>query len=424
MRSALSVKKQRSVLIVGAGIAGPVVAYFLHRFGGGKPVVVERAADLRATGQTVDLRGAGKEVARRMGIEDAAREKTTQEDGLAFVDTTNTVRAAFPTESFGGAGFVSEIEILRGELVNILYEQSRSNTEYIFGDHPTALSDQRDHVEVTFASGNKRNFDLVIGADGIRSKTRRLAFSGDNPTPIHYLNMYTAYFTIPYAETDKRWARWYNATDKRTIVLRPDNQGTTRAYLSVRSSERGYEHLSVDEQKQYLWKTFRDAGFEAERVLSGMQNANDFYFEAIGQVKMETWSQGRVSLVGDAGYCASPISGMGTSLALVGAYILAGELGRHPGDYTEAFKQYEALMRPYVTKAQKLPPGATTFASPQTSIGITLQTAVLSIAARPAVTRLIARLIGTSTADDMSLPNYDEDLVVCEKAAAPPLVNS
>jgi 2-polyprenyl-6-methoxyphenol hydroxylase-like FAD-dependent oxidoreductase len=423
MRSALSLEKQRSVLIVGAGIAGPVVAYFLHRFGGGKPVVVERAADLRATGQTIDLRGAGKEVARRMGIVDAVREKITQEDGLAFVDATNTVRAAFPTESFSGAGFVSEIEILRGELVKVLYEQSRSNTEYIFGDYPTALSDQRDHVEVTFASGNKRNFDLVIGADGIRSKTRRLAFSGDNPTPIRYLNMYTAYFTIPYAETDKRWARWYNATGGRTVLLRPDNQGTTRAYLSIRSFERGYEDLSVNEQKQYLWKTFGDAGFEVERVLSGMQSANDFYFEAIGQVKMEKWSQGRVSLLGDAAYCASPISGMGTSLALVGAYILAGELGRHPEDYTEAFKQYEALMRPYVTKAQKLPPGAMTCASPQTSTGIALQTAVLSIAARPAVTRLIARFMGTSTADDMSLPNY-EDLVMCEKAAAPPLINS
>lgn len=175
----------------------------------------------------------------------------------------------------------------------------------------------------------------------------------------------------------------------------------------------------MNEQKQFLQQTFTDGGFEVERVLSGMQNADDFYFEAIGQVKMQRWSQGRIVLVGDAGYCASPISGMGTSLALVGAYILAGELGRHPEDHTEAFRQYEALMRPYVTKAQKIFPGSTMFAVPETSLGITLQTAILSIAARPTITSLITKIMGSGTADAISLPNY-ENLVVKEEAAASP----
>jgi 2-polyprenyl-6-methoxyphenol hydroxylase-like FAD-dependent oxidoreductase len=367
-------------------------------------VVIERTTQLRTIGQTVDLRGAGIEVARRMGVESAIRERITQEDGLAFVDSAGRTRAAFSVDSFGGQGFVSEIEILRGELVNVLYERSRSETEYVFGDHPSSIIDHGDHVQVTFASGNIRQFDLVIGADGIRSKTRRLAFGGKSP--IHYLDMYISYFTIPYSTSDSSWARWYNAPGRRTVMLRPDNQGTTRAFLSFRSSQRGYDDLDPDEQKDLLHKLFADAGFETPRVLNGLKNADDFYFEAVGQVKMDRWSQGRVALVGDAGYCASPTSGMGTSLALVGAYTLAGELGRHQ-DHTEAFRQYEALMRPYVVKAQKNPPGASRLVSPQTPTGIALSNAVLSFAARPVITRLIAKLAATKTADKISLPDYE-----------------
>ncbi|CAF1300962.1 unnamed protein product [Didymodactylos carnosus] len=383
-RSSKNSLGNRSVLIVGAGVAGPVLAYFLHRYGV-HPVVVERTPQ-------------------RMGVNSVIREKITKEDGLALVDSAGRTQAAFGVKDFGGQGFIADIEILRGELVNILYEQSRNHTEYIFGDHPSSINDQGDHVQVTFASGNIRDFDLVIGADGIRSKTRRLLFS--DKSPIHYLNMYTAYFTIPYSQSDGTWARWYNAPKGRTVLIRPDNQGTTRAFLTFRSSQRGYEELDPDMQKELLQKVFADAGFETPRVLNGLMNSNDFYFEAIGQVKMDQWSRGRVTLVGDAGYCASPVSGMGTTLAFVGAYILAGEIGRHH-DHTEAFRQYEALMRPYVTKAQKLIPGSIHVASPQTSTGIAFRNALLSFVARPAVTRLLTKLTESKTAEKVTLPDYE-----------------
>lgn len=392
----------RRVLIVGAGIAGPVLAHFLRRFGI-EPVVVERAEVLRATGQTVDLRGAGQEVARRMGVEAAVRERTTREVGLAFVDAEGRTRAAFSADSFGGGGLVSETEILRGELVQVLYEHTRRDVEYVFGDHPTAILDRGDRVQVRFAGARERDFDLVVGADGIRSRTRRMVFS-DAP-PIHYLDMYTAYFTVPYSETDGRWARWYNAPGGRAVLLRPDNQGTTRAYLSFRSSHRGHEELDVAEQKRLLRRLFADVGFEAPRVLQAMETADDFYFEAVGQVKLGRWSKGRVALVGDAGYCASPLSGMGTSLALVGAYILAGELGRY-GDHAEAFPRYERLLRPYVARAQKIPPGAVSLASPRSRVGLAVSHAVLGFAARPAITRLLGRLTATKTADRLDLPDY------------------
>ncbi|CAF1689838.1 unnamed protein product, partial [Adineta ricciae] len=193
---------------------------------------------------------------------------------------------------------------------------------YIFGDHPVSINDQKDQVQVTFASGKSHEFDLVIGADGIGSKTRRLIF-GDK-SPMNYLNVYIAYFTIPSTPSDNNWARWYNATKGRTILIRPDGQGTMRVSLSFRSPQCGYENLTEDKKKEVLQKVFHDAGFETPRILHELMNTNEFYFEAIGQVKMDHWSKGRVALVGDAAYCPAPITGMGTSLALIGAYILTG----------------------------------------------------------------------------------------------------
>lgn len=368
------------------------------------PTIVERAPSLRATGQTVDVRGAGQEVVRRMGVEAEIRAKTTHEEGLAFVDERGDPLAKFPVDSFGGQGLVSEIEILRGELVQVLADRSGPETEYIFGDRPVAIEDVGDRVRVTFASGNAREFDLVIGADGIGSKTRRLVF--EDAEPIHYLNMYTAYFTIPYSEADGRWARWFNAPGARSVLLRPDNLGTTRAYLTIRTHERGHEAKGSAEQKRLLREWFADAGFETARVLDGMDAAEDFYFEAVGQVKLDRWSKGRVVLVGDAGYCASPVSGMGTSLALVGAYVLAGELGRHAG-HAEAFAAYERQMRPYVAEAQRIFPGSTAFASPRGRVGIAAQRAVLGVASRPAVRKLLGRLTATKSADKISLPRYE-----------------
>lgn len=368
------------------------------------PVIVERAPSLRATGQTVDVRGAGQEVVRRMGVDAEIRAKTTHEEGLAFVDERGTTLAAFPVDSFDGQGFVSEIEILRGELVRVLADHSGPDVAYMFGDHPVAIVDVGDRVQVKFAGGGEQEFDLVIGADGIGSKTRRLVF--EEREPIRFLNMYTAYFTIPYSEADGRWARWYSAPGARSVMLRPDNLGTTRAYLSIRTDERGHEAEGPAAQKRLLRAWFADAGFETARVLDGMDAADDFYFEAIGQVKLGRWSKGRVALVGDAGYCASPISGMGTSLALVGAYVLAGELGRH-ADHVAAFDAYERRMRPYVAEAQRIFPGSTMFASPRSRVGIAAQRAVLGVAARPAVRRLLGRLTATKTADKISLPQYE-----------------
>lgn len=388
-------------MISGASIAGPTLAFWLRRYGL-RPVVIERAEALRLGGQNVDVRGAARVVARRMGIEDDIRAATTGEQGLRFVDARGRTRAEFPAGTSSSDGFTAELEILRGDLARILYDRTRDGTEYIFGDHITGLDEAGDRVTVSFARGESRDFDLVIAADGVRSTTRALVF-GDEPQ-LRELGLYMAYFTIPRASTDDAWWRWYNAPGGRTINLRPDNVGTTRVMLSFMFEPRGYDRLGPDEQRQVLRRVYRDAGWEAPRVLAALDDAADMYFESIGQVRAPRWSRGRVALVGDAGYCASPISGMGTSLALTGAYVLAGELARHQ-DHREAFASYERVLRPYVAKAQKLPPGAPRLAHPRTRAGIAVFNAALRLAARAQASGVGSKILA-SPADQLEVPDY------------------
>lgn len=363
----------KKILISGASIAGPTLAYWLNHFGF-EVTIVERAESLRLGGQNVDIKGAAQKIAQWMGIEEEIRLADTGELGVLFVDENDVIKAALPKgESNLGT---SELEILRGDLVKILYKHTKDNVEYLFGNQITALSEKEDSVSVTFQSGEVRDFDLVICADGIRSRTRQLIF-GDEPF-VKPVGLYVSYFTIPRGPSDSRWARWYNATNARVIVMRPDNEGTTRASFSFLSEPMGYEKLSLDEQKQLLRDKFSDAGWEAIRVLAAMEENSDLYFDAISQVIAPRWAKGRCAMTGDAAFCPSPLTGMGVSLSVVGAYILAGELSRH-ANYADAFAAYEKAFRPYVTKVQKLPPGVPWLAHPKTKLGIFFLNTILNV---------------------------------------------
>jgi 2-polyprenyl-6-methoxyphenol hydroxylase-like FAD-dependent oxidoreductase len=396
----------RTVLISGAGIAGPALAYWLARYGW-QPTVVERSPALRTTGQNVDVRGAGREVARRTGVEELIRAATTGEQGTRFVDVQDRVHGAFPAGTSESGGATAELEILRGDLARILVERSTADSEYVFGDRITALDDTGDGVTVSFAEGGDRRFDLVVVADGINSGTRRLAFGQE--AQIKPLNMYVAYFTVTREDSDDRWALWCTAPGGRAMTLRPDNEGTTRATMSFLSGPRGYDRLTLAEQKDVLRARFAGVGWQAPRLLAGLDRADDLYFEFLGQVKAPRWSSGRVALLGDAAYCASPISGMGTSLALVGAYVLAGELATHP-DHREALRAYERIVRPYAEQAQKLPPGAPRVANPMSAAGLAVFHGALRLVSRPVFTRLGEKLF-TPPADKIDLPDYSSLIV-------------
>ncbi|KAL0481801.1 hypothetical protein AKO1_012414 [Acrasis kona] len=355
--------KNKSVLISGAGIAGPVLGFWLSRYGL-RPTIIERSKQLRTQGQMLDIRGSGLEVTKQMELEEHVRSRTTKEEGTNFVDSNNSIIASFPVHLTQGRGFTSDIELIRGELVNTLYESTKNNVEYIFDDYISSIQDNDENVQITFNSGIKRNFDVIVGADGQSSKVRRLTF-GKEDSSFHPLGLYCCYFTVPYEPADGTYSRWFNAPKGRAIWLRPDGkQKSSRALFMISCKPNGLEKLDVASQKQEIQKIFQDAGWETTRLLKAMHESTDFYLQTVAQVKLPHYHSGRTVLIGDAAYCPSPFSGMGTSLAITGAYVLAGELATKE-NHKDAFESYEKIIRPYVNKVQSVSVGC-----PQSSVGV------------------------------------------------------
>ncbi|KOV60419.1 FAD-dependent monooxygenase [Streptomyces sp. MMG1121] len=391
-----------SILISGASVAGPTLAHWLA--GAGWDVtVIERVDRLRDEGQNVDVRGAGREVLRRMGIEDAVRAAHTHETGLDFVDEHGRPVASFAAGTDDTSGTTAELEILRGQLGHILYDLSSADSAYVFGDQITGLHDDGHGVDVEFLHAPARRFDAVVVAEGLRSRTRTRVL-GD--APVRELGVYNAYLTIPRTDADNdRW-RWLIADRGRGVALRPDNVGTTRASLNMRSSVRGVDRLDREDVVTILRATFADIGWEVPRILSALDDC-PLYFESLGQARLPHWSRGRIAVLGDAAYCASPFSGMGTTLALTGAYILAGELTSH-AEPQAAFARYEAIMRPFVEKAQQLSPGLPNLFYPGTRLQRSLIWAGLRATASPLANRLggLQAMLFSPPADALDLPEY------------------
>ncbi|GAA4922677.1 2-polyprenyl-6-methoxyphenol hydroxylase-like FAD-dependent oxidoreductase [Actinomycetospora succinea] len=340
-----------SILVSGASIAGPAAAWWLAA-AGWDVTVVERFAGLRDEGQNVDVRGTGREVLRRAGLEDAARAHHTSETGLAFVDADGRAFASFPAGADDAdSSPTAELEILRGQLARLLYDRSAGAAGYVFGDEITALHDDGRGVEVEFARGPARRFDAVVIAEGSRSRTRDLVFPDAR---VDELGLLAAYLTIPRtADDDRQWRIFFGGRG-RLVHLRPDNVGTTRAMLSLSSDVRGLDRLDREGVVAVLRATYGDLGWETPRVLAGLDD-DSLHVDQIAQVRLPTWHRGRVALLGDAAWCAGPF-GTGTTSALAGAYVLAGELGATPDDVPAAFARYEGILRPQVDRAQDFVP--------------------------------------------------------------------
>ncbi|MFI0819603.1 FAD-dependent monooxygenase [Streptomyces sp. NPDC021098] len=391
------------VLISGAGVAGPALAYWLRR-AGFTVTVVERAPAPRPGGQTVDLRGAGRTVIERMGLMGRARADSVDQRGLALVGASGRITARLPADSFGGEGIVSEIEILRGDLARLLYEATLPDTEYLFDDTVTGLTEDPDGVTVTFEKATPRRFGLVVGADGPHSVVRALAF-GPEREFVHPIGLYTAWFTATDDLELDGWYLMHNAPGGLVASARPGRlPGEIKAGLSFCSAPITYDRRDVAAQKELLARRFADVGWEAPRLLRAMGSAQDFFFDSIGQVRLDHWSRGRVALLGDAGYCATPLTGLGTSLALVGAYVLAGELAAADGDHRIAFRRYDEVMRPYVAQAQELPPGGVSGYAPSGRLGILLRDLSMRSMTRWPMRNLLAAQFAKAGA--IALPRY------------------
>ena len=395
--------EQNEVLISGAGIAGPAVAYWL-RMAGFRPTVVERAPAPRPGGQAVDLRGAGRTVTERMGLLDRVRAVALEQEGFAYVDARGRLTARMPADAFGGEGIVSEIEVLRGDLCRVLYEASLPETEYLFDDTITGIEQDAGGVTVTFEKAPPRRFSLVVGADGLHSAVRRLAF-GPDAACLRPFHLYMAWYTTP-AEIDLGgWFLMYNAPGGLVAGARPGRDSDEiKVMLSFRAESATYEQLGRADQLELVEKRFAGAGWEVPRLLDAMRRATDFYFDSVGQVHLDEWSRGRVVLLGDAGYCPSPLSGLGTSLALVGAYILVGELVAAGGDDVIAFRRYQQRMRAYVAQAQQLPPGGVQGFAPTSALMIHMRAASMRWMTRWPLRRLVAGQF--TKADAIELPSY------------------
>jgi 2-polyprenyl-6-methoxyphenol hydroxylase-like FAD-dependent oxidoreductase len=395
--------RNTEILVSGAGIAGAALAYWLRR-AGFAVTVVERAPAPRPGGQTVDLRGAGRDVITRMGLMDQVRATTVDQKGLAFVDAAGRAKARIPADAFGGEGIVSEIEILRDDLGGLLYEATLPDTEYVFDDTITGLDQDDDGVNVTFEKASPRRFGLVIGADGLHSAVRALAF-GPEAECVRPLDLYTAWFTAVDEMDLGGWLLMYNAPGGLNASVRPGRlPGEIKAGLSFRSPPIVYDRRDTAEQRALITRHFGGVGWEVPRLLRAMDTATDFFLDSVGQVHLDRWSRGRAALVGDAGYCPTPLTGLGTSLALVGAYVLAGELAASD-DHQVAFGKYDQIMRPYVTEAQKLPPGGVSGYAPSSALAIRMRAVSMRSMTRWPMRSLVAAQF--AKAGNIALPDYE-----------------
>lgn len=355
----LSFGGMKKILISGASVAGPALAFWLNRYGF-EVTIIERAAGIRPGGYAIDFRGPAMEVLEKMDLIKEIKKYETRAGKITIVNKNNQRLASMPD------GFTSgELEILRGDLAQVLYEATKNQSEYIFDDSIVALQENADGVTVSFSNNETRHFDLVVGADGLHSNVRTLTF-GDESQFMHHLEIYLAIFSTPNFMGLKDMAGLYYGTlGKRVGVFSAKADTEARASFYFASPQISYNYRDISQQKEMIRERFKNEAWQVPQLLQFMDTAPDFYFDSLSQIRMDHWSKSRVVLLGDAAYCASPMSGMGTSMAVIGAYILAGEINAAKGDHTAAFNSYETTMRPLVSACQKLAEGAEWFV-PQT----------------------------------------------------------
>ncbi|WP_204081547.1 FAD-binding protein [Mycobacterium riyadhense] len=343
----------RTVLVSGASVAGLTVAYWLGQYGY-SVTVVERYPGLRPGGQAIDVRGPALTVLERMGLLAAAQAKKTGIRGASVVDRDGN-ELSRDTESTPTGGPIDnpDIELLRDDLVELLYGATQPDTEYLFDDSIAALDDDGTSVTVTFERAVARSFDFVLGADGLHSNVRRLVF-GPEEQFIKRLGTHAAIFTVPnFLELDY-WQKWHYGDTTMAGVYSARDNAEARAALAFMDTELRIDYRDTEAQFAELERRMAEDGWVRAQLLHYMRNAPDFYFDEMSQITMDSWSKGRVAVVGDAGYCCSPLSGQGTSVALLGAYILAGELKLAGTDYRRGFANYHAEFNGFVERNQWL----------------------------------------------------------------------
>jgi 2-polyprenyl-6-methoxyphenol hydroxylase-like FAD-dependent oxidoreductase len=367
--------KQRTVLISGSGVAGPTLAYWLARYGF-RPTVVERSDGQRSSGNPVDVRGEAMDVAERMGVLPRLREAATSVSGMAFVTASGRRIGRLAVSRTDG----TELEVPRADLAAVMYDAARERAEFLFGDSIAALRQDAHGVDVTFDKGAPRRFDLVVGADGLHSAVRRLAF-GPASGYLRHLGMYVATFQLGYAAADPSTVLMYNRPG-RSVSVHPVNGNAMAAFIFRSPAIPGLDNRDSAACKQIVLDAYRGGGWELPRLLDRLSAADDLYFDSVSRVRLPAWSQGRVALLGDAASCMS-LFGNGSSLAITGAATLARALDAAPDDHATAFRAYEAEHRVRVRPTQRGRLIAGALLVPATRAGITARDLVVRLLPRP-----------------------------------------
>ncbi len=394
--------KRGSVLISGAGIAGPTLAYWLSRRGF-RPTLVERAPHFRKGGYMIDFWAVGFDVAERMNLLPRLREVGYSFNRIKFVDERNRVRS-----EFGGAALLRVlgdrfISLPRGDLAKAIFDSVAGDTEIIFDDSVTAMREDSSGVEVMFERSPPRRFDLVAGCDGLHSIVRKIVF-GPGTRFEKYLGYYAASFlTANYPRREELVYFSYGAPGRQ--ISRYALRDNMTAFLFVFEQDRqSGEQLSSKQARHLVKETFaKEAWIEIPEILRRLETCEHFYFDAVSQIHMPQWWNGRTVLVGDAAYCPSLLAAEGAAFAMAGAYILAGELARADGNYAQAFRAYEERFRPFIERKQR---GAENFASsftPSTKFGLFIRDLVLRSASFPWVADWLMRRY---VSDQFDLPHY------------------
>ncbi|WP_434587458.1 FAD-dependent monooxygenase [Streptomyces sp. A5-4] len=362
----------KNVLISGASIAGPALAYWLGRYGFHR-TVVELAPTLRGGGQPVDFRGETHLTALdHMGVLAKIRQQQTGGSPIRFVDEHGRHLLRFPAELAGG-----ELEILRGDLATVLHEHSLPHTEYIFGDSITSLTETAEGVQVDFRNSAPREFDLVIGADGLHSNVRRLAF-GPEEKYVRHLGYYAAIWQLPNYLGLGPDSVGYNRPGLLAAVGR-DHRDSSKAntFFIFAAPQLAYDRHDQEQKKALIAKAYAGLGWEVPRLLESLRQAPSVFFDSIDRADVDAWSTGRIGLVGDAA-CGAALGGMGSGTAIVGAYILAGELALAGDDHRAGFARYENRMRGYALSCQKGGDSSGKLIAPASAFGLGFRNTLLS----------------------------------------------
>ncbi|MFI6905968.1 FAD-dependent monooxygenase [Nonomuraea sp. NPDC050394] len=342
---------RRKVLISGASIAGPALAFWLNRHGYAV-TVVEKAGTLRAGGYPIDVRGTALEVVRRMGILPRLRDAHIDLRRLTFLDGDGGEVASIHPHAVTGGVAGKDLEVRRGDLTNALYAAVRDDVEFLFNDSIDTLDQSGDGVDVTFRGGGSRTFDIVVGAEGMHSRTREMLF-GPEERFHRYLGYCFAVFTMRNTFGLAHETVMWNTPGRAAALYAVGDNDDVHAFLNFARPEPPFDAFPDPEaQRNLVASVFADAGWEVPGMLAAMREADDVFFDAVSQIRMPSWSSGRVALVGDAAYAPSFLTGQGTSLALVGAYMLAGSLAGR--DHAAGLAAYEHGTREFVTMNQGL----------------------------------------------------------------------